>query len=216
MISYSAEVLYRLLFRYHMDFWPLSLATLAVGLLLLFLALRPSPARGALTLTFLAAFWVFCGVVFHMTYLAELDPLSWISGAFFILQGVLTLRPVLFGPKPEIGLGGTPANWFGAALALAALLSYPLIALLRSPAWQESPNFGITPASLILFTLGLLLMIRGHIPLHLLLIPLLAALQVGIAAWNLGLWHDLPLLFLAPLAVISAVAHNRRHPWDRA
>jgi hypothetical protein len=216
MISYSAEVLHRLFFHYHMDLWPLALVTLAFGVLLLVLALRPSPARGVLTLTVLAAFWVFCGAVFHMTYLAELDPLSWIAGALFILQGVLSLRPVLFGPKPSFGLGGTPANWFGLALALGALLAYPLIAFLHAPTWQESPTFGITPASLSLFTLGVLLMARARIPLHLLVIPLLAALQTGITAWVLGLWQDLPLLALPPLAIAFALAHNRRHPRPKA
>ena len=216
MITYSAEVYARLFARYHADIWPLPPAALAVGILLLLLALRPGPARGAVTLTTLASAWVFCGAIFQMRYLAELDPLSWIAGSLYILQGILLLRPTLFGPKPLFDLRGGPVALCGLLLALAALIAYPLQVWLEGPLWQESPAFGITPPSLALFTLGVLLMTRGPIALHLLIIPLLAALQAGIIAASLERSQEIPILLLAPLAVMIALWHNHGRKRSRS
>ncbi len=68
-----------------------------------------------------------------------------------------------------------------------------MIFLALGDGWQGTPLVGLAPVPTTLYTLGILLLIEGRTPWHLLVIPVVWSLIDGATAWVLGIPEDLVL-----------------------
>jgi hypothetical protein len=84
-------------------------------------------------------------------------------------------------------------GWTGLTLLIFAMAVYPVLGWLASHGWPRGPAFGVAPCPTVIFTMGLLSLAEGRVPLHLLVIPVLWALLGGSAAWLLNVPEDLAL-----------------------
>ena len=212
MLAYTTEVYFSVFAQYNAAIWPAQLVATALGVLVVLLSLRPRKGSDRIIAACLAASWLWTGVVYHMMYLATIDWAAWAFGAAFAVQGILfawtgaargrlrfRFRPGLFG-------------WAGLGLVIYSIAVAPLIASLMDHGWPRAPMFGVAPAPVTLFTLGMLLLSERRVPLNLAVIPVLWCLVGGTAAWLLNVAEDLAL----PLAGVAAMAlmlwKNRRAP----
>lgn len=89
-------------------------------------------------------------------------------------------------------------------------LIYPLLGWIAGHGWPRAPLLGVAPCPTTIFTLGILLLAAGRVPVHVLVIPVLWSLVGGSAAWLLGVTEALAL----PVAGLGACAlllcQNRR------
>ena len=91
MIPYSKDVFLDLVARLNATFWPVEIAAALLGLLVLYLALRPQPRLARLPALLLAVAWLNVSVLYFVYYFTTLNWAAWPAAVLFALQGLLTL-----------------------------------------------------------------------------------------------------------------------------
>lgn len=187
---------------YNEAVWPAQPIAWALGLLALAALVRNDDRLQRLTLSLLAAMWMWTGLAYHWLFFAEINPAAVAFGLLFMVQGASLLllavrRPLRF----RVAWRADARGFGGAALILYALLLYPLIDL-SAGHWPRMPAFGISPCPVTLFTLGLLLLGRPRPPARLFTIPFVWSLIGGSAALLLGMVQDWVLLLAGPVTLL--------------
>jgi hypothetical protein len=205
-LLFSPRVYYRLIELHNEALWPLQLATVALGLLVLFAALRGGPAATRVAFAILGALsvWVawsylwerYASINWAIVYVA---PLFAAQGLVLIWCGAirekLTLAPVT-GP-----LSAAPA-----VLLATAVIAYPLIAPLMGRSWTAAETFGTFPEPTALATLAILAGVpRGGALL--MIIPFLWCAVASEILWLLGS----PEFFIPAAAALTAVLLRMMH-----
>jgi Family of unknown function (DUF6064) len=211
MLPFTAEILFSSFEQYNRALWPLPIGAPVLGLTLLALALRPVRHGDRAIGMLLALAWLWVGIGYEFLHFAALDFAAPAYGAFFILEGLLLGWSALIRNRLACRFTGDLFGWCGLALALAAVLAWPLADALWSRGWQSMRVVGLAPGPTAVFTLGILLLSAGRAPLHLAIIPLLWTLIAGATAWILGIPHDLALPVAGIGAVVLILWKNRRH-----
>lgn len=214
MLPFTSDVFFSLFETYNRAIWPAQVVAYVLALAALALALRPVGERGRtggrIVAAVLAGMWLWTGVAYHMQHFATINFLAPVFGWFFVAQAALfAWTGVVRGEMPA-AFRPDAFGWAGLALVAVALAVYPLIGWLLGHGWPASPLVGVTPCPTTILTMGLLLLVPGRTPWHLLPIPVLWSLVGGSAAWLLDVWQDLllPLAGLGGLALM--VWKNRR------
>jgi len=171
-IPFTPDIYWRLLERVNETFWPLHILAVAIGLTALLLALRGNK-RTALAL--LAPAWLTSGIIFHLTYYAELNWAAPWFGWGFIAQAALLLAIALFARSIKAQEPSRRVStWIGTTVAMLSLLGYPLIAATMGPGLSHAETYGLHPDPTAIATLGVLLLLLRSPTLWLaLLIPIL-------------------------------------------
>jgi hypothetical protein len=197
-LLFSPRTYYRLFELTNADVWPLQLVTLALGIAIAFLMLRPRAWSGRAIAAILAALWLFVA----WAYLLErYDTINWAARYFaiaFVLQAALLVWSGVI--RNRFGFD-SPARWIGLALFFYALAIHPLIAPLTGRPITQAEIFGIAPDPTAIATLGILLA-ATRTPLHLFAVPLLWCLVTGITLWTM----ESPDAPVAPLLALLTIA----------
>lgn len=205
-IPFSPDVYWRLLERINEAFWPLHLLTIGLGLGAALLAIRGN-RRTALLL--LAPAWLSCGIIFHLSYYAELNwAAPWFGWAFIVQAVVLLLVAALTTTKPTGRRPGNLTTRFGALVAALALLAYPFIAMAMGAGPTHAETHGLHPDPTALATIGIVIVaLRGGGAWLALAIPVLWCLVATLTLIPLGAaWAWLPLIVAATAAFLPALA----------
>jgi hypothetical protein len=210
MLSFSPDVFFSLFADYNLAIWPAQPIAYALGLLVVALTFKPTEWSGRLIAAVLALAWLWIGIAYHYLYFTQINFVAPAFAALFVLQGLLfawsgvvrgrltfAFRPDLFG-------------WTGLGFLIFALAVYPLLGWLAGHVWPQAPVFGVAPCPTAIFTWGLLLMIGGHTPLHLVVLPLIWSLIGASAAWLLAVPEDLSLLAAGLVGAVLVIYKNRR------
>jgi hypothetical protein len=178
---FTADVYFSLFDIYNDTIWPAQVVAYGLGVLAVFLTLRPVAAAGRIAFAILAAFWLWNGLVYHLMHFFEINFAALGFAVLFALQGVL-FAAIAIGGKRCFRFQRDVLGWSGMLFCLFALLAYPLLAWVAGHGWSRAAAFGVAPAPTVIFTFGMLVMLEGRAPLYLALIPLLWSLAAGSAA----------------------------------
>lgn len=210
MLSFSPEVFFSLFEQYNRAIAPAPVAAYGLGLAVVFLCLMPVPNGGRIVAAILGALWAWNGIAYHLMHFAEINFMAPVFAAFFLAQGLLFAWTGAFKGKIAFSFRPDSVGWIGLGLAVFAMAVYPLLGWLANHGWPRAAMFGVAPCPTTIFTMGLLLMIEGRTPLHLVAIPVLWSLVGGTAVWLLAVPEDLAL----PLAGLGGLGlvlwKNRR------
>jgi len=208
---FTGESYFSLFEAYNDTIWPAQIVAYLLGLLVVFLALRPMPAGGRIPLAVLSLFWLWNGIVYHLVFFLQINFAAVPFGALFALQGLLLAGSALLGRR-QLRFVRDPTGWVGLAFVLFALIAYPLLAWLAGHGWPRAAMFGVAATPLTIFTFGVLLMLEGRPAVLLGVLPLLWALAAGTAAIvRLGAPEDWSLL-LAGIVGFTLLVWKRRQP----
>lgn len=215
-IPFTPEVYWRLIERINETFWPLHVLTVALGITALILALRGHPR---ITLILLAPTWLTSGIIFHLTYYAELNWAAPYFGWAFIAQAVVLLAIAVFTKADNTNeISNSVATWIGATIAILGLLVYPLIAPTLGPGPTHAETYGLHPDPTVIATLGFLLIALQRSSAWLAIpIPLLWCLISTLTLTGLdSAWGGLPIaagiVVLATLIAKAISSATRSKP----
>src|SRR5262245_1928180 len=191
---FTGESYFSLFEAYNDTIWPAQIVTYLLGLLVLYLALRPIMAGGRIALLTLALFWLWNGIVYHFLFFLQINFAAVPFGALFTLQGLMLAARAVRGGR-QLRFVPDATGWVGLAFVLFALIAYPLLAWLAGHGWPRAAMFGVAAGPMTIFTFGVLLMLEGRSAVLIGVLPLLWSLAAGLAAIvRLGAPEDWSLL----------------------
>lgn len=208
-MPFTREQFFQVFADYNTAIWPLQWGLVLLALAAVVLALGSAPNRSRAIAGILALFWVWMGAVYHVAFFAAINPAARIFGALFLFAGVLFAWTAARQRRLVIEARWDASGVVGAILIAYALVGYPLASLLAGHRYPAAPTFG-APCPTTIFTLGLLLWVRGHIPWSLVVIPLAWTLVGTSAAISLGVPEDYGLA-VAGVAMLALVSARNRH-----
>jgi Family of unknown function (DUF6064) len=204
---FTADIYLSLFTDYNGTIWPAQVVAYGLGLLALFVALRPSAASGHIAFAVLSAFWLWNAIAYHLLHFFQINFAALGFAALFALQGVL-FAALAIGGRRSVRYRPDVAGWCGVLFCLFALVAYPLLGWLAGHGWPRIAAFGVAPAPTVIFTFGMLLLLGA--PLYLAVIPLLWTLAAGSAAvLLLGMPEDASVL-LAGVVGFGLLVWQRR------
>lgn len=196
---------------YNEAIWPLQLFYFAAGLLAIgLLFYRPPWADRAISAV-LAVFWLTMAIAYHCTFFAPVNPAAYLFGGIFLLQAGLFVVEGVARNRIHYGGASTVRTWFAALLIAYGIAIYPLIGLLITHPYPNTPLFGVAPCPTTLFTLGLLILARYPKPLVIALVPLAWSVIGGSAAVLLGVPEDWALF--GALVAWTGLALGESRTW---
>lgn len=199
MLPFTADVLFSVVAQYNRAIWPAQIIAYVLGLAVILLIFRPVPHGDRLVGALLAAAWAWIGVAYYLLHVATIDFAAPAYAAAFVIQGLLFAWTGAIRGKVAFRFRADPAGWAGLGLVFFAMAIYPLAGWLAGHGWPRTPLFGVAPGPTTIFTVGMLLLVEGRTPLHLVVLPVLWLLVGGAAAWLLNIPEDVAL----PLAGIG-------------
>jgi Family of unknown function (DUF6064) len=203
LLPFSRSELLDGLARYNAAYWPVEIGAFALGIAITALLIRNSAAFMRTACWGLALMWIWTGIAYFWIEFANISRAGQFLAPFFVFQGLLLVKVGLSGGKLRQQCRFDWPTTLGAVMIGFALLAYPLIGLFAGFDFASLPMFGVTPASLTLFTLGVFLMADRVFPRALWMLPLLWTIVGGAAALMFGFPQDLALLASALLAVTA-------------
>lgn len=202
-IPFTADIYFRLLERVGETFWPLHLLTMALGVLVIWLALKNHVRLASLVL---AIIWAFVAYTFFIQRYAELNWAGGYIGYFFFIQSLLLLLIALAGVNLNSRPRKTSASAIGVAIALAGLIGLPFIAPITGGSWYQAEVFGIHADPTVMTTLGLaLIMFRGWVLWLITIIPALWLLISGLTLWVLDAPQAIVLFVVVAIGLIGLI-----------
>jgi hypothetical protein len=201
LVLFTPETYFRLFELHHRDWWPMQLACLAMAVVIL-LCLWPRPARGGRVIAILlAASWGWVGWAFlHLRF----APIHWVANWYavaFFLQALLLFIYGVSRRGMEFETGNTVRTGIGVVVLLFALLVMPATAHLSGREWMQAELFAMTPDATALATLGLLLLVKGHVAVWLVIIPVAWSFVTGATLWAL----EAPEALILPVGAILTI-----------
>src|SRR5689334_6697193 len=136
-LLFSPRTYYRLFELYNAEVWPVQVVTLAAGLAILGLIVRPTRWGGGTVAAILVAVWLFVAWAY---LLQRYDTINWAArylAAGFALQAVLLAWTGLVRNRLRFDLDSVPEK-VGLALVIYALAFHPLIALIADRPWTQA------------------------------------------------------------------------------
>ena len=201
LVLFTPETYFRLFELHHREWWPMQLACLAMAVVIL-VCLWMRPARGGRVIAILlAASWAWVGWAFlHLRF----APIHWVANWYavaFFLQALLLFIYGVSQRGMEFETGNTVRAGIGVFFLLSALLAMPATAHLTGREWMQAELFAMTPDATALATLGLLLLVKGHVAAWLVIIPLAWCLLTGATLWAL----EAPEALILPAGAILTI-----------
>jgi hypothetical protein len=199
-LLFSPRVYYRLIELHNEALWPLQVAALALGLLVLFAALRGSPAASRVVFALLGALWMWIAWSYLWQRYASINWAVAYAAPLFAAQGLALIwcggirKKLRLAPLTGLVSAAT------AVLLATAVIAYPLIAPLMGRPWTAAETFGIFPEPTALATVAVLAGVPSGGAL-LMIIPLLWCVLASEILWLLGS----PDFFIPAIAALAAV-----------
>jgi hypothetical protein len=175
-LMFSPRTYWRNMELYNLEFWPLHLVALAIGLVLLALAVQQRLAAFRIQVLLLATLWGWVAWAFHWQHYAGINWAARYFALAFAVQAVLLLGVGIVSGETYRSNAGAGRRKFGWWLVACGMFLYPLMALFAGRPLAQIELFGMTPEPTALGTLGLILI--NAQPLSVRLRGLLAVIPV--------------------------------------
>lgn len=202
LLLFSSRTYYRLFELYNLEWWPLHLGALALGVAVLALRRRGGEGAGRALAVILAVGWLWVAWAFHWQRYASIN----LAAGYFVWACVLEALLLLWLGGVRGRFAAAPASRLqqraGLGLFAFALLVYPMIGPLLGRSWTQAEVFGMAPDPTALATLGILLCAGVRPVWWLFPIPVAWCLVSGATLWALAS-PDYPVV---PLGALLAVA----------
>ena len=167
-LLFSPRTWFRLIEQYNDAFWPLHVAALLLGLLIIAIVVRPPATQGRVIAGSLALLWAWVAVAFLWRRYATINWAAiWFAAAFGTQALLLAWTGAVKGSL-TFGMRRGARHWIGLALLVFAVVCYPWIAVMA------------------LGTIGALLLAEGRWRRRLMVMPVLWCLLSGAMLWALS------------------------------
>lgn len=195
---------------YNHAIWPAQLIAYMLGAGVLWFIIKQSQLTERYVNITLGGFWIWMGTVYHIIFFAEINPVAYIFGLIFILQGIAFIALSFARVKFSYAFRKNIYGITGLVFIFYAMIAYPLLGYLLGHTYPQSPIFGVAPCPTTIFTFGILLQAKKKIPVWLIVIPGLWSLVGFSAAYQLTIYEDMGLVVAGILGVSLLLMKNHK------
>ena len=190
-LPFTPDQFFSVFADYNEAFWFVVVALWFATIGALMLVWRQPERWSSMLSVFLGTLWLWNAGAYHAFLFTRINPAAWIFSALFAVQAVLFFRSSQQG-RP-VYLSSTGARQ-AIGLALAAYsLAYPFLTRALGHDYPATPTFGL-PCPTTILTIGVLLTVRGRVPVTLSAVPIVWGFIGGSAAALLQVQTDYVLL----------------------
>lgn len=214
-VPLSAEAFFGTFRAYNEAFVAAPFILVAIALVMVYLAIRPTGRSDRMIGLFLAGLWAWAGIAYFMLNHATVNPAAYVFGGLFVIQAILFMHVGTIRHRITFGPSWDAYGITGAVLIAYALILYPVIGLATGHPFPETPTFGV-PCPTTIFTLGLLLWTTSRVSGWVLVIPVVWAIVGTVAVLNWGVWQDLMMPIAAVLTAGMLSRRNQLNPISAA
>src|SRR5689334_13463871 len=170
-LPFTPEQFFEIFAEYNRAFWRAVIAWW-LGALGFIVSTWRSPVRVGGRLTyFLSALWVWNAAAYHAWFFTRINPAAWLFATSFGVEAVLLF--IVARTSIEYFSAGRAMRAVGLGVVVYAL-AYPVLTHTLGHTYPFGPTFGV-PCPTTLLTIGLLLTVRGGVPVRLGIIPIVWA-----------------------------------------
>jgi hypothetical protein len=156
------------------------------------------------------------GIVYHLKYFSIISNKAYLFALFFSVEGVLILWYGVvsrwFGrlyPRLSFKFSFSFFSLLGLLFILYSMVIYPLCYYYLEYIFPRAPVFGISPSTVTVFTIGMLLLSDRKVPANLMIIPVFWSVISFVTSIELGAKEDIVLLFTSLIGGVLVVLHNK-------
>ena len=210
MRPFTLDQFFEVFRNYNETVFPAQIFLYLASLIAVYLIINPTSFSNIIISIFLAFFWVWMGIVYHLIFFAPINSAAYVFGAAFILQSILFIIFGVVKKKLSFSFHSDIYGMTGIVLILFALVFYPVLGYFLGHVYPLSPTFGL-PCPTTILTFGVLLLNDKKCPVVIMIIPFLWSIIGFTAAFNFGIWEDMGLLIAGLLAVSLILIRNRKY-----
>jgi hypothetical protein len=191
-MPFTARQFFEIFEKYNEFVFPLQAVLIPAAAACVFLVFGKNKVFDRIIAAFLAILWLWAGIVYHLLFFTQINPVAYVFGALFVFEGALFFYLGVVKERLRFGLENNFSGRLGVIFIAYALIVYPVISSLLGHGFPFSPTFG-APCPTAIFTFGLLMLTDRRLPLYVLIIPFLWAGLGAIAALSFGIYEDFGL-----------------------
>jgi Family of unknown function (DUF6064) len=205
---FTLEQFLEVFIRYNEGVFPMQILFYLIGIIAIFLVLKPIAHSNKIISSILAFFWLWMGVVYHLIYFTEINKLAYLFSAFFIVQNILFVILGVFQSKLSFQFHADKFGKTGMSLIIFALIIYPILGYFLGHVYPSSPTFGL-PCPTTIFTFGILLLNEKKCPILILIIPCMWSIIGFMAAFQFGILEDTGLIVASLMTTYLLIYRNK-------
>lgn len=206
---FSTEQFLEVFKSYNENIFPLQIIFYLGAFFILYQLFKKQKNSDKIITSVLSFFWLWIGIVYHITYFSTINKAAYLFGSLFVLQGIIFFifgfisNRLIFRYKKNI------YNYTGALFILYALIIYPVLGYFLGREYPYSITLGL-PCPTTIFTFGILLFTENKISFTVLIIPLLWSIIGFGAALNFSVYEDFGLLISGLIGFALLAVQNRK------
>jgi len=194
--------------EYNEAVWPAQVLFYLTGFLTIFLLIRNQNKSGKIISVFLAFFWIWMGIVYHIIHFSVINPAAYLFGSAFIIEGLLIFYFLYVKEKMRYSFKKNIQGIAGIFFILFSMIVYPALGYMLGHIYPYSPTFGL-PCPTTIFTLGVFCLSEKKIPWLVIIIPLIWSVIGFTASFSFGIKEDISLLIAGIVFLLLYVIRNR-------
>jgi len=201
-LPFTTEQFFAVFADYNAAIWPAQVVACVMGAAVMIATLARWKHAAPLSLAVLAVFWAWTGIAYHFYHFTVINMAAYLFCALFVAQAGLLAAAAFGGPHMRVAPPRPVYAVAAWALILYAVFIYELLGYLAGHGLMKGPLFGVAPCPTTIFTIGVLLLLRGPGFLAISIIPAIWSVIGTSAAILLSVAEDVGLA--AAVAVLVA------------
>lgn len=196
-LPFTTEQFFEVFAAYNAAIWPAQIIAYALGVAAVIVLVVRWKHAASFALGVLAVFWAWNGVAYHFYHFAVINLAAYLFSALFLAQAGLLAAAAFPGERIHVEAPRLAYAVAAGGLMLYALVIYELLGHLAGHGLLKGPLFGVAPCPTTIFTIAVLLLLRGPGVFALSIIPFVWAVIGTSAAILLAVPEDLGLAVAA-------------------
>jgi hypothetical protein len=194
---------------YNESIWPLQILAVALGVAAIALLYSRKAWASRSIATILAAFWATMGIGYHWLFFSSINAAAYLFGGLFLIAALIFFIEGTVRNRIRFEVSRDVEGWLARILIVYSIVVYPLLGLLATHPYPETPLFGVAPCPTTIFTLGLLMVASYPRPAILAGVPILWAAIGGTAAFQLDVPQDYGLVAAGLVWIIVSIFQRK-------
>lgn len=206
-MPFTTEQFFSVFENYNASVFPVQLVFLFFGILVVYSTLSEKSGRNKIIGGLLILVWIWVGIAYHIIFFAAINPVAYVFGGLFILQGIFFYIETFVRKNLVFKYTGSAKGYFALFFILFGLIIYPVISFYLGGLVLKTISFGL-PCPSTIVTFGFLMITDKKFPGYLLIIPSLWAIIGTAAAVNFGVYQDYVMIVSAFVVNIYLINFN--------